>query len=83
MLSSVFEPSSELAVEATLNRIDERGEFWGVSACTYAPGASGNERTMYRTLSTEVNVWGQGVALRCAAERLMAYARTGERRGRD
>ena len=55
---------------ATRSRIDAAGEFWGVSACTYAGVVNMDDATMYRTLPTEVNVWGQGSALRALAEQL-------------
>jgi unsaturated rhamnogalacturonyl hydrolase len=53
-------------------RVDEDGSFWGVSACTWASTAGSEDAAMYRALPTEVNVWGQGAAMRAAAERLRA-----------
>lgn len=55
-------------------RIDGDGSFWGVSACTWASTAGAEDAAMYRTLPTEANVWGQGAAMRAAAERLRAQA---------
>jgi rhamnogalacturonyl hydrolase YesR len=70
LLNDDYTQSSELAWRAMLSRLDAQGSFYGVSACTYAAVSPVDELTMYRTLPTEVNVWGQGSALRFAAERL-------------
>ena len=70
VLPKRYESAVELAWRATASRVDEHGEFWGVSACTYAGQSDIDDVTMYRTLPTEVNVWGQGSALRAAALRL-------------
>tara|TARA_B110000503_G_scaffold123855_1_gene189826 strand:- start:4743 stop:5177 length:435 start_codon:yes stop_codon:yes gene_type:complete len=64
-----FEPA-ERAWRATLGRLDTQGELWGVSACTYASVANIDDVVMYHTLPTEVNVWGQGSAMRAAAEQI-------------
>jgi hypothetical protein len=39
---------------------------------TWSWVANLEEATMYKTLPTEVNLWGQGAALRFCAERLRA-----------
>jgi rhamnogalacturonyl hydrolase YesR len=70
LLGKEYAEASERAWIATVDRIDKQGNFYGVSACTYAAVAPGDDITMYRTLPTEVNVWGQGSALRFAAERI-------------
>lgn len=70
LLSKDFASPTELAWKATLGRIDDFGELWGVSACTYAGVANIDDVIMYHTLPTEVNVWGQGSALRAVAERI-------------
>jgi len=70
ILPERYEDTVELAWRATASRVDAAGEFWGVSACTYAGQSDIDDVTMYRTLPTEVNVWGQGSALRAAALRL-------------
>ncbi|MBV9491996.1 MAG: glycoside hydrolase family 88 protein [Verrucomicrobia bacterium] len=70
LLSAEYARASELAWRATLSRIDAEGGFYGVSACTYAAVSPGDDTSMYHTLPTEVNVWGQGSALRFAAERI-------------
>jgi unsaturated rhamnogalacturonyl hydrolase len=70
LLDATFDEPTELAWRATQARIDNAGELWGVSACTYAGVANIDDVIMYHTLPTEVNVWGQGSALRAAAERI-------------
>jgi len=70
ILPDRYEDAVERAWQATASRVDDAGEFWGVSACTYAGQSDIDDVTMYRTLPTEVNVWGQGSALRAAALRL-------------
>lgn len=75
LLGDAFFEPAESAWLATLGRIDEAGELWGVSACTYAGVANIDDVIMYHTLPTEVNVWGQGSALRAAAERIRGAGR--------
>lgn len=70
LLNDDYAQAAELAWRAMLSRIDAEGSFYGVSACTWAAVSPGDEVTMYRTLPTEANVWGQGSALRFAAERI-------------
>ena len=70
VLPERFRDAADRAMTATRSRIDAAGEFWGVSACTYAGVVNMDDATMYRTLPTEVNVWGQGSALRALAEQL-------------
>lgn len=70
LLGEAFVEPAERAWHATVGRIDDAGELWGVSACTYAGVSNIDDVTMYHTLPTEVNVWGQGSALRAAAEQI-------------
>lgn len=70
VLGPEFRESADRAWLATLGRIDGSGELWGVSACTYASVANMDDVVMYHTLPTEVNVWGQGSAMRAAAEQI-------------
>jgi unsaturated rhamnogalacturonyl hydrolase len=70
LLDERYARAADLAWAATLSRIDLAGSFYGVSACTYASTHFSDDPGMYRTLPTEVNVWGQGSALRFAAERI-------------
>ncbi len=72
LLGEEYAASAEKAWAAMLSRIESDGSFWGVSACTYAGTAPEDDVVMYKTLLTEVNVWGQGSALRFAAERIRA-----------
>lgn len=72
VLDDRFADAAEAAWRYTEARIDQDGSFWGVSACTWASTAGTENAAMYRTLPTEVNVWGQGAAMRAAAERLRA-----------
>ena len=68
----IYAEAAQRAWQAVLSRLDDDGSFYGVSACTYAAVAPGDDVALYHTLPTEVNVWGQGSALRFAAERLRA-----------
>jgi len=70
ILGAEFHEPADRAWKATLGRIDDKGELWGVSACTYASVANIDDVVMYHTLPTEVNVWGQGSAMRAAAEQI-------------
>ena len=72
LLDDAYARAAERAWAAMLSRIDEQGSFYGVSACTYATVTPDDDIGMYRTLPTEVNAWGQGSALRFAAERMRA-----------
>lgn len=72
VLSDRVAAHAERALAATKSRIDGDGGFWGVSACTHAGIVNVDDSTMYRTLPTEVNVWGQGSALRALCEALRA-----------
>jgi len=70
VLGAEFAEPLDRAWRATLGRLDANGELWGVSACTYASVANIDDVIMYHTLPTEVNVWGQGSAMRAAAEQI-------------
>lgn len=72
LLSSEYAEAAELAWRALLSRIDEDGGAFGTSAVTWASNAVVEELALYRAAPTEVNVWGQGAALRFAAERIRA-----------
>lgn len=74
VLDSPYAAAADRAWSAMLSRMDEDGSFYGVSACTYASTLPTDDVGMYRTLPTEVNVWGQGSAMRFAAERLRSGA---------
>ena len=75
LLSKDYREAAERAWRATLGRVTADGSLFGVSACTYAGVANVEDSVMYKTLPTEVNVWGQGSLLRFAAERLRAELR--------
>lgn len=83
LLDDSYRPTADLAWEATRSRIDPDGDFWGVSACTYAGVTNVDDVIMYRTLPTEVNVWGQGSALRITGERLLLEQGTHAEKGAD
>jgi unsaturated rhamnogalacturonyl hydrolase len=72
LLDERFSAAAERAWQATISRIDDDGGFTGVSACTWAGTLPDDLVSMYKALPTEVNVWGQGSALRFAAERIHA-----------
>lgn len=72
LLPAAFDAVADAAWRATVSRVDARGSFWGVSAWTHAAITRDDDPTAYKALPTETNWWGQGAALRAAAER--AYA---------
>lgn len=72
LLSDSYREAADRAWEAIRSRVDPDGSCWGVSACTWAGSADVNDDAMYKTLPTEVNVWGQGSVRRFAAERIRA-----------
>ena len=72
ILDNRYAEAADRAWHAVLSRIDDDGSFYGVSACTYASVTPENDVALYHTLPTEVNIWGQGSALRFASERIRA-----------
>lgn len=70
LLDHSYAQAADKAWEAVLSRLQPDGSFTGVSACTWAGTAPVDDVMMYKTLPTEVNVWGQGAVLRFMAERL-------------
>lgn len=70
LLDVSYAEAADRAWQAALSRIDANGKFHGVSAVTHATVGPDDDIEMYRTLPTETNVWGQGSALRFAAERM-------------
>jgi unsaturated rhamnogalacturonyl hydrolase len=72
LLPDEYRDAAERAWQALLTRIDEEGGVFGTSAATWAANAPAEDLALYRTAPTEVNVWGQGAALRFAAERIRA-----------
>jgi unsaturated rhamnogalacturonyl hydrolase len=72
LLPVEYGASAERAWQALLSRIDSDGGAFGTSAATWAANAPAEDLALYRAAPTEVNVWGQGAALRLAAERVRA-----------
>ena len=72
LLPPEFDEPAERAWMATRSRIDVDGRFFGVSAWTHAAITRDDDPDHYRRLPTETNWWGQGAAMRAAAERLRA-----------
>lgn len=72
LLDERYARSAERAWTAMLSRIDEDGGLFGVSGVTWASTAATEDLDLYRVMPTEVNVWGQGAAMRFAAERIRA-----------
>jgi unsaturated rhamnogalacturonyl hydrolase len=70
LLNGAYAAAAERAWQATLSRLRPDGSLYGVSAVTVPSTHPDDDTKMYKTLPTEVNVWGQGSALRFAAERL-------------
>lgn len=72
LLDERYAEPVERAWAAMLSRIDEDGGLFGVSGVTWAATAATEDLSLYRAMPTEVNVWGQGAAMRFAAERIRA-----------
>ena len=72
LLTKEFEEAADRAWRALLSRIDDDGGAFGTSAAIWAANAPSEDMALYKTAPTEVNVWGQGGALRFAAERIRA-----------
>jgi unsaturated rhamnogalacturonyl hydrolase len=72
LLPMEYSASAERAWRALLSRIDGEGGAFGTSAATWAANAPAEDLNLYRAAPTEINVWGQGAALRFAAERVRA-----------
>lgn len=72
LLPDRYDQAADRAWSAATPYIDDEGRFYGVSAWTHAAINHVEDPMYYRTLPTEINWWGQGAALRAAAERVMA-----------
>ena len=72
VLGPEYRTAVDRAWQAMLSRLDADGSLRGVSAVTWSWTSNLEEATMYKSLPTEANVWGQGGALRFASERLLA-----------
>jgi unsaturated rhamnogalacturonyl hydrolase len=70
LLPDRFDEAAERAWLATGEYVDAEGRLFGVSAWTHAAINHVEDPTYYKTLPTEINWWGQGAALRAAAERM-------------
>ena len=69
ILPATYRPAADRAWAALLSRVDrETGDVFGVSAWTHAGVTLDDSVSMYKSLPTEVNWWGQGCPLRIAAE---------------
>ena len=75
LLPAEYGASAERAWQAMLSRIDSEGGAFGTSAVTWAANAPSEDLALYKAAQTEVNVWGQGAALRLAAERVRSSLR--------
>jgi unsaturated rhamnogalacturonyl hydrolase len=67
LLPRRFAEPAERAWRYVVSRIDAEGGLWGVSWSWSSPQ---DETGLYKGTPTEINVWGQGAALRAAVERL-------------
>jgi unsaturated rhamnogalacturonyl hydrolase len=72
LLPDHFDEAADRAWLAAREYVDEEGRLFGVSAWTHAAINHVEDPTYYKTLPTEINWWGQGAALRAAAERMRA-----------
>ena len=70
LLAEDYAEPCERAWLALLSRIDDEGGAFGTSAVTWAANLASEDLALYRSAPTEVNVWGQGAALRFSAERI-------------
>lgn len=80
LLDRGFAPAAERAFAYMRGRIDDSGGLWGVSAVTWSWTSPHDEAGLYKSMPTEINVWGQGAALRATAERLRR--KLGEQHGK-
>ena len=76
LLDQRFGAAAERAWAYMQGRIDDDGGLTGVSAVTWSWTSPYDETGLYKSMPTEVNVWGQGGALRAAAERLRGRSGT-------
>jgi len=72
LLPEAYREPAERAWVAARAFVDDEGRMYGVSAWTHAAITPYDDPGYYRTLPTETNWWGQGAALRLAAERMRA-----------
>ncbi|CAN5605781.1 hypothetical protein BH23CHL8_BH23CHL8_21690 [soil metagenome] len=72
LLPDRYLEAAERAWRAVQPYVDDEGRLYGVSAWTHAAITRDDDPGYYRTLPTETNWWGQGAALRAAAERWRA-----------
>jgi rhamnogalacturonyl hydrolase YesR len=72
LLGDEYREPAERAWHAAQAFVDAEGRMFGVSAWTHAAITANDDPGYYRTLPTETNWWGQGAALRLAAERMRA-----------
>ena len=75
-LGTAYAQAADRAWAAMASRIDADGGFFGVSGVTWAAAAPSEDLALYKMMPTEVNVWGQGSALRFAAERARSGLRS-------
>jgi rhamnogalacturonyl hydrolase YesR len=72
LLTKEFDEAADRAWRALLSRIDDDGGAFGTSAAIWAANAPTEDLALYKIAPTEVNVWGQGAALRFVVERIRA-----------
>jgi unsaturated rhamnogalacturonyl hydrolase len=72
LLPDAYREPAERAWLAAREHVDDEGRLFGASAWTHAAITKDDDPDYYRTLPTETNWWGQGAAMRVAAERMRA-----------
>lgn len=72
LLPARYDEAADRAWAAARPYYDDEGRFFGVSAWTHAAINHVEDPMYYKDLPTEINWWGQGAALRAAAEQLKA-----------
>ena len=73
LLGRPHHEAADRAWSALLSRIDDEGGAFGTSAATWAANAPSEDLALYRGAPTEVNVWGQGAAMRFASEKIRSH----------
>ena len=72
LLGADYADAAERAWRYVTHHVDGQGGFFNASACSWAAATPGDDSDLYKRFYTEVNVWGQGAAMRAAAERILA-----------
>ncbi len=72
VLGDEYEQAANLAWGYVCKHINDEGGFYNASACSWSADSPGDDSDRYMRFYTEVNVWGQGAALRIITERILS-----------